>query len=54
MVFLKGYLYVGAFLHILVVSYGFGGRTGFDVNMSHVFPQSVLEAITLLDWSWKG
>ena len=36
MVFLKGCLYVGASLHILGMSYGFGGRTGFDVNMSRV------------------
>lgn len=41
---LKGY--VEASLYSLCVPIGFGGRTGSLISMSHVFPQSVLAAIT--------
>lgn len=35
-------------LYRLHVPNAFGERAGFDVDPSHVFPQGVLEAITLL------
>ena len=38
---------MGPSLFSLCVPSVFGGRAGFDVNTSHVFPQSVLAAITL-------
>ena len=48
MVVMKLCSYVGALLYGLHMPCGFGGRAGFDVNRSHVFPQGVLAAITLL------
>ena len=38
----------GAFLFSLRVPSGFGGRAGSAVSTSHVFPQGVLAAITLV------
>lgn len=40
--------YMGASLCRLCVPSAFGGRAGFDVDTSHIFPQGVLTAITLL------
>ena len=48
MVVLKRFPHVGLSLYILHVPTAFGGRAGFDLNISHVFPQSVQAAITLL------
>ena len=47
-VVLKGCSYVGASLCRLHVPSVLGGRAGFDVDASHVFPQGVLAAITLV------
>lgn len=41
--------YVGASVCRLCVLRAFGGRTGFDVNIIHVFPQGVLASITLVE-----
>lgn len=51
----KGYSYVGASLCRLCMPVPFMGD-GFDVDTSHVFPQGVLTAITLIEgcgWRWK-
>ena len=40
---------MGTFLHRLHVPNAFGGRAGFDMDESHVFPQSVLAAITWVE-----
>ena len=52
---LKGCSYVGISLCRLCVPSVSDGGAGFDVDASHVFPQSVLAAITLVggvadDW----
>ena len=47
-VVLKWCSYVGAFIYRLHVPNAFGERAGFDVDPSHVFPQGVLAAITLV------
>ena len=47
-VVLKGYSYVGASLYKLHVPNAFGRRVGFDLVASHIFPQGVLAAITLV------
>ena len=47
-VVLKGCPYVGVSLCSLHMPSGFGGRAGYDVNTSEVFPQGVLAAITLV------
>lgn len=39
---------MGVSLYNLRGTSGFDGRTGFDLNTSHVFPQGALTAITLL------
>ena len=39
---------MAASLYSLYVPSGFDGRAGFDVNISHIFPQGVLAAITLV------
>lgn len=39
---------MGVSLYSLCVPSGFGGRPGFDVNISHIFAQVVLAAITLV------
>ena len=39
---------MGVSLYNLRGTSGFDGRTGFDLNTSHVFPQGVLSAIILL------
>ena len=39
---------MGASQYSLYVPSGFGGRAGFDVKTSHIFPHSVLAAITLV------
>ena len=39
---------MGASLYRLCVPNAFGGRAGFDMNTSHIFPQGVLAAITLV------
>ena len=39
---------MGVFLYRLFVSNAFGGRAGFDVDASYIFPQSVLAAVTLV------
>ena len=46
--FLKGYSYVGTFVYRLCVPNAFGGIAGFDMDASHIFPQGVLAAITLI------
>ena len=46
---LKGCACVGASLYSLCVLSGFDGRAGSEVNTSHILPQSVLEAITLVE-----
>lgn len=45
---LKGYPYVGAPLYSLCVPSGFGERAGSDMSTSHIFPQGVLKASTLV------
>lgn len=45
----KGCSYMGASLCRLCVPSVFHGRDGFDVDTSHVFPQGVLTAITLIE-----
>ena len=40
--------FVGVSLCRLHILSAFGGRTGLDVVASHVFPQGVLAAITLM------
>ena len=45
---LKGYPFVGASLCSLHVPSAFGGTARFDMNRSHIFPQCVLAAITLV------
>ena len=45
---LKGCSYAGPFLYRCSVSTAFGGRAGFDVDPSHIFPQGLLAAITLV------
>ena len=45
---LKGYSYVGASLYRLHKPNAFDGRVGFDVDVSFIFPQIVLAAITLV------
>ena len=47
-VVLKGYPCVGVTLYSLNVPSAFGGRARSHVSMSHIFPQGVLEAITLV------
>lgn len=47
-VVLKWYSHVEGCLHADCVPSVFGGRAGFDENMSHVFPQGVLATITLV------
>ena len=44
---------MGVSLNSLRVPNGFGGRAGSDVSMSHIFPQGVLSAITLVG-GWAG
>lgn len=39
---------MGVSLYDLYGTSGFDGRTGFDLNTSHVFPQGALRAVTLL------
>ena len=39
--------YVGASLYSLHVPSGFGGRTGFDVNTSHVFHRIYCQGLAL-------
>ena len=46
MAVLKWCPYMGASIYSLHVNSAFDGRTGFDVNTSHAFPQGVLAAIT--------
>ena len=48
MAVLKWCAYIGASLYSLHVPVGFGVRAGLQVNTSHIFPQSVLVAITLV------
>ena len=48
MVVLKGCPYVVVSLYSLHVPSGFGGRAGFDTNISRIFPQGVLAAISLV------
>ena len=45
----KGCSYVGASLCRLYMPSVFHGRDGFDVDTSHVFPQGVFTAITLIE-----
>ena len=45
---LEGAFYVGASLCRLCVPSVFGARVEFDVDASHIFPQSVLATITLI------
>lgn len=35
-------------LYSLHVSSGFGGRTGSDISMGHIFPHGVLAGVTLV------
>ena len=39
---------MGMSLYRLCIPNAFGGRAGFDMNASHVFPQGVLAAITVV------
>ena len=48
MIILNWCTYVGASLYRLCVPGAFGGRAGFDVDASHIFPQCVLAAIALV------
>lgn len=48
MVALKRCSYMGVSLYNLHGTSGFDGRTGFDLNTSHIFPQGALRAIILL------
>ena len=52
-VVLKGCPYVGVPLCKVCVPSAFGGRAGFDMDASHLFPQGVLAAITLLGGGGK-
>ena len=45
---LKGCPSLGAFLSRVYLPTGFGGRAGSDMNTSHIFPQGVQAAITLV------
>ena len=45
---LKGCACVGTSLYSLCVPSGFVGRAVSDMSMSHIFPQGVLAAITLV------
>ena len=45
---LKGYVFVGISLYRLCVPNVFDTMTGFHVDSSHVFPQCMQAAITLL------
>ena len=45
---LKWCPYMGAPIHSLCVPSAFFGRAGFDIITSHIFPQDVLAAITLV------
>ena len=45
---LKWYPYVEVALYNLPVPSGFGRRAGFDMSTSHILPQAVLAAITLV------
>ena len=45
---LEGVSLCGSMIYSLRVPSGFGERAEFDVNTSHVFPQGVLAAITLV------
>ena len=47
---LKGCPCVGASLDSLHVPSGFGGRAGSDMSTSHIFPQGVLAASTLVGY----
>lgn len=49
MVVLKRCSYVGAFLYRLHIPSAFDGRAGFDMDPTHVFPQGVLAAMTLVE-----
>ena len=44
---LEGVFHGEACLYRLHVPSAFGGRAGFDLNISHVLPQGVLAALTL-------
>ena len=48
-VVLKGFLYVRASLYSLHVPSGYGRRARSDVSKSHIFPQGVLAAISLVE-----
>ena len=45
---LKGCFYVGASLYRLCVSNSFGGRAGFGMETSYIFPRCVLAVISLI------
>ena len=45
---LEGVFHGEACLYRLHVPSAFGGRAGFDLNISHVLPQGVLAALTLV------
>lgn len=45
---MKGYSDEGVSLYRLHAPDAFGGRTGVDVDASHVFPQCVVAAVTLV------
>ena len=45
---LKGCSYVGTSLYRICLLSAFGGKAGFDVDASHIFPQGVLAAVTLV------
>lgn len=47
-VVLKWCAYIGVSLCSLCVPSGFGVRAGLQVNVSHIFPQEYLAAVTLV------
>lgn len=52
---LEGMFLCGCDTVYLHVSRGFGGKARSDVSMSHIFPQGVLAAITLVEYgAWDG
>ena len=46
---LKGFSYVDVSLYGLYLPMAFGGRAGFDVNTSDIYPQDMLLGITLVE-----
>ena len=45
---LEGCSYVGASLYRLCVPNAFGGRAGFEMDVTYIFPQGTVAAITFI------